>query len=58
MDYIKVSECAKRIGVTRPTIYRYCETGVIPSVKINVGIKNKLLIKRDDFERVLLDGKL
>lgn len=58
MEYIKVSECAKRLGVTRPTIYRYCENGVIPSKKLNVGIKNKLLIKRADFEKVLLDGKL
>lgn len=58
MDYIKVSEASRQLGVSVQTIYTYCRSGILPCVKISAGKTTTWKIKKTEFEKMLLDGKL
>jgi excisionase family DNA binding protein len=58
MDYIKVSDASRQLGVTVQTIYSYCKSGTLPCVQFKVGNRITWKIKKSEFEKLLLDGKL
>ena len=58
---LSLSEAARRIGKSKPTLKRYIESGNLPFIKyVKSGKKTNYIIPRDAFERFMrgeLDGK-
>ena len=39
MEYLRVPEVAKRLNLSRATVYDYCQRGIIPSVRIGASVR-------------------
>lgn len=50
--YMTVRECARTLAVSEKSIYRWCDLGLLPSIKIGRSIR----IKREDVASIKVRG--
>ncbi len=53
MQYLKVKEVMKRLGVTKPTVHRWIKEGILPAKRVG----GLYFIAESDLEKILERGK-
>lgn len=55
-NYITASEAARRLGLTRQTILKWCADGELTHLRMRVGSRNRYFVDATDFEKRINDS--